>query len=59
MLQAIGVAYKRMGQPAEALKQYQESLAIKRQIGQKRGMAISLSEIAQIQETDRELRRRP
>ena len=50
VLQAIGVAYKRMGQPAEALKQYQESLAIKRQIGQKRGMAASLGEIAQIQE---------
>ncbi len=33
VLQAIGIAYKLMGQPAEALKQYQESLAIKRQIG--------------------------
>jgi len=50
VLQAIGVAYKRMGQPAEALKQYQESLAIKREIKDKRGMAVSLSEIAQIQE---------
>jgi tetratricopeptide (TPR) repeat protein len=50
VLQAIGVAYKRMGQPADALKQYQESLAIKREIQDKRGMAASLSEIAQIQE---------
>ena len=50
VLQAIGIAYKRMGQLTEALKQYQESLEIKRQIGQKRGAASSLSEIAQIQE---------
>jgi tetratricopeptide (TPR) repeat protein len=51
VLQAIGIAYKRMGRPADALKHYEQSLEIKRTLGQKRGMAASLSEIAQIQET--------
>jgi tetratricopeptide (TPR) repeat protein len=50
VLQATGIAYKRMGRPAEALKQYQESLDIRRRIGQKRGIAGSLTEIAQIHE---------
>jgi eukaryotic-like serine/threonine-protein kinase len=50
VLQAMGVAYKRLGRPNDALKNYQESLAIRRQLGQKRAMARSLSEIGQIQE---------
>jgi tetratricopeptide (TPR) repeat protein/predicted Ser/Thr protein kinase len=50
ILQAIGVAYGRMNQQEEALRNYQESLAIKRRIGDKRGMAASLNNIAQLQE---------
>jgi serine/threonine protein kinase/tetratricopeptide (TPR) repeat protein len=50
ILQAIGAAYGRLNQQNEALRNYQESLAIKRRIGDKRGMAVSLNTIAQIQE---------
>jgi serine/threonine protein kinase/tetratricopeptide (TPR) repeat protein len=50
ILQAIGAAYGRLNQQDEALRNYQESLAIKRRIGDKRGMAVSLNNIAQIQE---------
>jgi tetratricopeptide (TPR) repeat protein/tRNA A-37 threonylcarbamoyl transferase component Bud32 len=49
ILQAIGVAYKRLNKSDDALRYYQESLAIKRRLGQKRGMAVSLNEIAQVQ----------
>ena len=50
ILQAIGVAYGHLNQPAEALRNYQESLDIKRRIGDKRGMAVSLNNIAELQE---------
>ena len=50
ILQATGIAYKRMERPQEALRRYTESLEIKRRLGQKRGMAASLGEIAQIEE---------
>ena len=40
LLNAIGVAYKRLNKPDEALRHYQESLVIKRRIGQKRGIAV-------------------
>ncbi len=49
ILHATGVAYKFLNQQSEALRNYQESLAIKRRIGQKRGIAVSLNEIAKIQ----------
>ena len=48
VLQALGIAYKNLNKLDDALRQYQDSLAIKRQIGDKRGIAASLSEIAQI-----------
>jgi tetratricopeptide (TPR) repeat protein len=48
ILQAIGIAYKRLNKPDEALRRYEESLAIKRTLGAKRGMAASLNEIAQV-----------
>jgi tetratricopeptide (TPR) repeat protein len=50
ILQAMGVAYKRLDRPDEALKNYNESLDIKRRLGNRRGMASSLSEIAQVQQ---------
>ncbi|MBI3669651.1 MAG: tetratricopeptide repeat protein [Acidobacteria bacterium] len=49
ILQAIGVAYKRLNKPGEALRYYQESLDIKRRLGQKGGMAATLNEMAQVQ----------
>ena len=50
VLQAIGIAYRLLNRQDEALRNYQESLAIKRRLGDKRGMAASLNMIAQIQE---------
>jgi eukaryotic-like serine/threonine-protein kinase len=48
VLQALGIAYKRMDRSLDALRHYQESLEIKRRLGQKGGIAATLSEIAQI-----------
>jgi serine/threonine protein kinase/Tfp pilus assembly protein PilF len=47
ILQAIGVAYRLTDKLQEALKNYQDSMAIKRKIGDKRGIAVSLNESAQ------------
>ncbi len=49
ILQATGIAYKLMNKPAEALRNYQDSMAINQRLGQKRGVAASLAEIAQVQ----------
>jgi tetratricopeptide (TPR) repeat protein/predicted Ser/Thr protein kinase len=51
ILQAMGIAYRMLNKPGEALKNYQDSLAIKKQIGDKRGAGASLEEIAQVQDT--------
>src|SRR5712664_838713 len=48
ILQAIGIAYKLMNKPEDALRNYQESLATQRRLGQKRGVAASLGEMAQV-----------
>lgn len=49
ILQATGIAYKLMNKPAEALRNYQDSMAINQHLGQKRGVAASQVEIAQVQ----------
>ncbi len=49
VLNAIGIAYKRMNNLDEALRYNTESLDIRRQLDQKSGIAASLSEIATIQ----------
>jgi len=49
ILQATGIAYKLMNKPAEALRNYQDSMAINQKLGQKRGVAASMEEIAQMQ----------
>jgi serine/threonine protein kinase/tetratricopeptide (TPR) repeat protein len=49
ILQATGIAYKLMNKPAEALRNYEDSMAINQHLGQKRGVAASLVEIAQVQ----------
>jgi eukaryotic-like serine/threonine-protein kinase len=46
--QATGIAYKFMNKPEDALTNYQESLKIQRRLGQQRGVAASLGEIAQV-----------
>jgi tetratricopeptide (TPR) repeat protein/predicted Ser/Thr protein kinase len=51
ILQANGIAYSMLDKPADALRNYQESLAIKKLIGDKRGIAASLEEIASIQDS--------
>lgn len=45
---AMGVAYKLMNKPNEALRQYQEALDIRTRLDQKRGIAVSLNEMAQV-----------
>jgi serine/threonine protein kinase/tetratricopeptide (TPR) repeat protein len=52
VLQAIGIAYKQLNRPEEAIRRYEESLQIKRKLGpsQRRGMASSIGEIAQVLE---------
>ena len=49
ILQATGISYKLMNKPAEALRNYQDSMAINQRLGQKRGVAASLAEIGQVQ----------
>jgi eukaryotic-like serine/threonine-protein kinase len=48
ILQATGIAYTALDRPDDALRNYQESLAIKKQIGDKRGEAASLNQMADI-----------
>ena len=48
-MQATGIAYKLMSKPAEALRNYEDSMAINQRLGQKRGVAASLEEIAEVQ----------
>ena len=48
VLQALGIAYRNLGKLDDALRQYKESLAIKREIKDQRGIASSLGEIAVI-----------
>ncbi|HZZ40701.1 MAG TPA: tetratricopeptide repeat protein [Acidobacteriaceae bacterium] len=50
ILQATGVAYGSMDRVDDALRNYQESLAIKQQIGDKRGEASSLNQIAYMED---------
>jgi tetratricopeptide (TPR) repeat protein len=50
ILQAMGVAYSSLDRPLDALRNFEDSLAIKQQIGDKRGAAASLNEIAHIQD---------
>ena len=49
ILQAKGVAYRLMDRPQDALRNYQDSMEIKRAIGDRRGIAGSLNEIATAQ----------
>jgi tetratricopeptide (TPR) repeat protein/serine/threonine protein kinase len=48
VLNAIGVAYKRLNKADEALRYYQQSLEIKQRRNDKRGIALTLGEIASV-----------
>jgi len=48
VLQYLGIAYKNLRKLDDALRHYEESLAIKRQINDQRGIAASLNEIGQV-----------
>jgi len=48
VLHALGVSYKNLGRLDDALRKYQDSLDIKRKIGDTGGIAQSLNELAQI-----------
>jgi tetratricopeptide (TPR) repeat protein len=50
ILQAMGVAYRRLGKQDDALQHYRQSLEIKQRLGDKRGMAASFNQMAQIQD---------
>lgn len=49
ILQAMGGAYSALGKNEDAIKQYQDSLEIKRKLGLKKGIADSLQAIASSQ----------
>lgn len=48
ILQALGIAYGSLSQPEEALRNYEQSLEIKKRLGQKKGQADSLNMIAEV-----------
>ena len=47
VLQALGIAYARLNKPDEALRNYEQSMEIKKRLGQKKGVADSLNMIAE------------
>jgi tetratricopeptide (TPR) repeat protein len=51
LLQALGVSYRLMNKPEEAMRNYQESMEISRGLGLKRLLAVSLVEMALVQES--------
>ena len=51
ILQALGIAYSDLNKPQEALQNYQQSLEIKRRLGQRKGIADSLNMIASVYES--------
>ena len=48
-LHLLGVAYRMLNKPQEALHNFQEALAIRRRTGEKRGIAYSLNEMAVVE----------
>ena len=51
ILQARGIAYQDLNKPTEALRNFNDALEINRKLGQKRGVAASLTMIAQVDES--------
>ncbi len=51
ILHAIGLSYRMMNKPDEAMHNYQEAMDINRRLGLKRNLAINFVEMAQVQNT--------
>ncbi len=51
ILQAIGIAYQDMNKSDDALRNFQQALEIRRKVGDQRGIAMSLGQIARVQDT--------
>jgi len=51
ILQALGIAYQYLNKPDDALRNFQQALEIRRKVGDQRGIAMSLGQIAQVQDT--------
>jgi len=51
VLYETGLAYRLLNKPDEAFRNYQESLAIRRRLGQKAGIAQTLAEIGEVENT--------
>ena len=51
ILQALGISYRQMNKPEEAMKNYLDSMEISKKLGLKRLQANNLSELAQVQIT--------
>jgi eukaryotic-like serine/threonine-protein kinase len=49
ILNAIGASYEQLDKPDEAMRNYQDSLSIKRSLDQKPGVALTLGNIARVQ----------
>jgi tetratricopeptide (TPR) repeat protein len=48
ILHIVGVAYRKLNKPDEAMRNFQEALAITRRLGEKAAMARSLNEMGQL-----------
>ena len=48
-LHAMGVAFKRLNKPADALNNYEQALKIRRAVGDRRAAAATLNEMGQVQ----------
>ena len=51
LLQALGVSYRLMNKPDEAMRSYKESMEINRRLGLKRLLAVNLVEMGLVQST--------
>jgi eukaryotic-like serine/threonine-protein kinase len=49
ILNVVGAAYEQLNKPDDAMRNYQESLGIKRSLNQKPGVALTLGNIARVQ----------
>jgi eukaryotic-like serine/threonine-protein kinase len=51
ILLSMGISYQLLNKPEEALRNYQDSIAINEKLGQKRGVAAGLNNLANLQKT--------
>jgi eukaryotic-like serine/threonine-protein kinase len=52
ILLSTGISYRLLNKPDEAMRNYQESIEINQKLGQKRGVAAALDEVANLQAMD-------